>query len=58
MKLYLGADLGGSATKLLLCDPHGKLLAETQCPSIRTSAALTAAVHAFLKTPGRAEEEV
>ncbi len=58
MKLYLGADLGGSATKLPLCDPHGKLLAETQCPSIRTSAALTAAVHAFLKTQGRAEEEV
>ena len=54
MKLYLGADLGGSATKLLLCDPHGKLLAETQCPSIRTSAALTAAVHAFLKTQGKA----
>ena len=47
MKLYLGADLGGSATKLLLCDPHGKLLA-----------ALTAAVHAFLKTQGRDEEEV
>ncbi len=58
MKTYLGADLGGSATKLLLCDPHGKLLAETQCPLIRTSAALTAAVHAFLKTQGRDEEEV
>ncbi|MFR5525203.1 MAG: BadF/BadG/BcrA/BcrD ATPase family protein, partial [[Clostridium] innocuum] len=58
MKIYLGADLGGSATKLLLCDPHGKLLAETQCPLIRTSAALTAAVHAFLKTQGRDEEEV
>ena len=58
MKIYLGADLGGSATKLLFCDPHGKLLAETQCPLIRTSAALTAAVHAFLKTQGRDEEEV
>ena len=58
MKIHLGADLGGSATKLLLCDHYGKLLAKTQCPSIRTSTALTAAVLTFLKTQGIDEERV